>query len=69
MGHVSGLGIPNYPSPIITVGNPITITPPCAVGSPIRAAIKFSIITVGDPMAMVSGGPTQVHISVTRAAG
>jgi hypothetical protein len=31
--------------------------------------MRFPIITVGEPMAMVSGGPTQVHISVDRAAG
>jgi hypothetical protein len=47
----------------------MTITPPCTVGSPIRAAIRFSINTVGDPIRIVSGGPTQVHRSVARAAG
>lgn len=53
----------------MTVGQPATITPPCAVGSPIRAAIKFPIKTVEDPSAMLSGGPTHRHISVARAAG
>jgi hypothetical protein len=55
--------------PIITVGQPRTMTQPCAVGSPMRAAIRLPIKTVVEPMAMVSGGPTQVHKSVTRAAG
>src|SRR6516225_8670856 len=47
----------------------MTTTPPCTVGSPIRAAIRFSISTVGDPIKMVSGGPTQVQRSVALAAG
>jgi hypothetical protein len=34
-----------------------------------RAAIRFPIKTVGEPMAIASGGPTQVHMSVERAAG
>src|SRR6516162_3672293 len=34
-----------------------------------RAASKLPISTVGEPFTMTSGGPTQVHISVTRAAG
>src|SRR6516225_5374929 len=34
-----------------------------------RAAIKLPISTVGEPFAITSGGPTQVHLSVTRAAG
>src|ERR1700722_9253954 len=34
-----------------------------------RAAIRPPINTVGEPMAITSGGPTQVHISVERAAG
>jgi hypothetical protein len=55
--------------PITTVGQPSTMTPPCIVGSPIRAAIRFPIKTVGEPIAIVSGGPTHVHISVARAAG
>src|SRR5438128_1111685 len=54
---------------MITVGQPITITPPCAVMSPIRAAGMPPIITVVDPMAITSGGPTQTAMSVTRAAG
>jgi hypothetical protein len=55
--------------PIRTVGQPIVMTPPCDVGSPIRAAIRLPISTVGEPMAIISGGPTHVHISVARAAG
>ena len=53
----------------MTVGYPIAMAPPCTVGSPIRAAIMFPMKTVGDPIAMLSGGPTQVHKSVARAAG
>jgi hypothetical protein len=59
----------NHHGPIITVGQPSTITPPCIVGSPIRAAIKFPIKTVGEPIAMLSGGPTHTNMSVARAAG
>src|ERR1039458_7504069 len=57
-----------YP-PIITVGQPITIFPPWAVMSPMRAAGKPPIMTVLEPIAITSGGPTQTSISVTRAAG
>ena len=35
--------------PIITVGQPITMLPPCAVVSPIRAAGLPPIITVAEP--------------------
>ena len=55
--------------PIITVGNPITIVPPWAVKSPIRAAGIEPINTVTDPFAITSGGPTQTAISPTLAAG
>src|SRR6516225_8296709 len=34
-----------------------------------RAASKLPIITVKEPLAITSGGPTHVHLSVTRAAG
>jgi hypothetical protein len=44
------------------------ITPPCAVGSPIRAAGIPAMSTVVEPMPMVSGGPTQTHMSPVRAA-
>jgi hypothetical protein len=47
----------------------MTIEPPCAVISPMRAAGRLLIITVSDPFTIVSGGPTQVAMSVTRAAG
>jgi hypothetical protein len=47
----------------------MTIEPPCAVRSPIRAAIMPPIKTVTDPIAMTSGGPTHTHMSLTRAAG
>lgn len=55
--------------PIITVGHPRTIEPPCAVGSPIRAAGFPPIITVADPWMIESGGPTQTQESPTTAAG
>src|SRR5688572_12477623 len=57
-----------YP-PIITVGHPAAIVPPCAVLSPCRAAGCPPINTVADPLLMVSGGPVQVSISPTFAAG
>jgi hypothetical protein len=55
--------------PIITVGHPSMMLPPCAVLSPIRAAGIPPIVTVPEPAAIVSGGPVHVHISPTRAAG
>src|SRR5436309_6059291 len=45
------------------------MTPPWAVMSPIRAAGIPPINTVNEPIAITSGGPTQVAISLTRAAG
>jgi hypothetical protein len=54
-----------YP-PIITVGAPVEITPPCEVGSVIRAADRKPICTVSDPLIIV---PVQVSKSVTLAAG
>jgi hypothetical protein len=57
-----------YP-PIITVGQPMIIVPPCAVASPILAAGFPPIITEDEPIAIVSGGPAHVHISPTHAAG
>jgi len=57
-----------YP-PIITVGAPTTILPPCAVVSPILAAGLPPIITVADPLTMTSGGPTQTQLSPMTAAG
>ncbi|MGC1087285.1 MAG: hypothetical protein WA894_02520, partial [Candidatus Acidiferrum sp.] len=36
---------------------------------PMRAAINPPISTVGEPMMIMSGGPTQVSMSVMRAAG
>src|SRR5262249_36204907 len=45
------------------------MTPPWAVGSPMRAAGRLPISTVGLPGAMTSGGPVQVAMSVARAAG
>src|SRR5208283_2896603 len=56
-------------SPIMTVKQPRTMTPPWTVGSPMRAAMRLPMSTVGEPMTIMSGGPTQVAISVTRAAG
>jgi hypothetical protein len=54
---------------MITVAHPAAMLPPCAVESPMRAAGMPPIITVADPMAMVSGGPVQVQLSPTTAAG
>jgi hypothetical protein len=62
-----GIGIPT--SPMMQVGQPNTITPPCAVGSPILAAGRKLIITPIEPMMIMSGGPTHVAMSVTVAAG
>src|SRR5271154_2569415 len=67
LGAEGGAGTPA--SPMMTVKQPRMITPPWAVGSPMRAAISPPIKTVGEPITMMSGGPTQVSISVTRAAG
>ncbi len=60
--------VKNHP-PIKTVGHPIAIVPPCAQLSPTLAAGKNPIMTVAEPFAMVSGGPTQVAMSVALAAG
>lgn len=57
-----------YP-PIITVGHPNTMVPPCAVVSPIRAAGFPPIITIEDPFTILSGGPTQTQLSPMTAAG
>jgi hypothetical protein len=43
--------------------------PPCAVESPTLAAGLPPIITVADPIIILSGGPAQVHIFPTVAAG
>src|ERR1039457_1684668 len=59
---------PAHP-PMITVGQPITMDPPWAVMSPMRAASRPPIMTVLEPIAITSGGPTHTSISVTRAAG
>ena len=58
----------NYP-PICTVGIPPTITPPCAVKSPCRAAGRPPMKTVDEPMTITSGGPAQTHKSPITAAG
>ena len=54
---------------IITVGAPSTITPPWAVGSPMRAAGLPPIITFVEPMMIESGGPTHVHMSPDAGGG
>src|SRR5664279_4173256 len=59
----------SYQPPIITVGHPIIIAPPCAVESPILAAGLPPINTLEEPIIMLSGGPAQVHISPRQAAG
>ena len=51
------------------MAQPATIEPPCEVLSPIRAAGFPPIITVPDPITILSGGPVQVHIVPTVAAG
>jgi hypothetical protein len=53
----------------MTVGAPATMLPPCAVLSPILAAGLSVIITVPDPLTIDAGGPTQVQLSPTNAAG
>lgn len=55
--------------PIITVGSPNAICPPCAVESPMRAAGLPPIITVADPFMIESGGPTHTQESPITAAG
>jgi hypothetical protein len=45
------------------------MVPPCMVLSPWRAAGRPPKVTVIDPDAIASGGPTQRHISPTHAAG
>ena len=55
--------------PIKTLGNPVRIVPPCMVGSPMRAAGIPPNVTVIDPMATESGGPTQMQVSPTTEAG
>ena len=54
---------------MITVGQPMMMLPPCAVVSPILAAGLPPIITVVEPLMIVSGGPTQVAMSPITAAG
>src|SRR6516225_3314450 len=53
----------------ITVEAPRITLPPCAVRLPKVAAGWPLIKTLVLPMAIVSGGPTQTHMSPTRAAG
>jgi hypothetical protein len=57
-----------YP-PISTVGHPNTMVPPWAVLSPILAAGMPPIMTVAEPIMIVSGGPVHTAMSPTRAAG
>lgn len=64
-----GLEVTATHPPIITVGQPRITEPPCAVGSPMRAAGVPPIITVVEPIAIVSGGPTQTSMSPTTDAG
>src|SRR4029077_8643860 len=45
------------------------MTPPWAVGSPMRAAGLPPIITFVEPMMIESGGPTHVHMLPEVAAG
>ena len=54
---------------MFTVGHPAEIDPPWAVESPCRAAGCPPIMTVDDPTMMLSGGPAQVQLPPTTAAG
>jgi hypothetical protein len=54
---------------MITVKQPNTMLPPCAVVSPILAAGLPPISTVADPFTIESGGPVQTSMSPTVAAG
>ena len=47
----------------------MTMVPPWAVESPKRAAGVPPTMTVADPFTIESGGPTQVHMQPTFAAG
>jgi hypothetical protein len=47
----------------------MTMLPPWAVMSPMRAAGFPQIRTVIEPLTMLSGGPTQVHMQPTVAEG
>ena len=55
--------------PTRTVGKPMAMVPPWRVGSPILAAGRPSKSTSGAPMAIASGGPTQMARSPIHAAG
>src|SRR5690606_40786310 len=55
--------------PIITVGSPTVITPPCAVKSPWQTTGTPLKKTFGAPCTITSGGPTHVHMSPINAAG
>lgn len=55
--------------PMITVGAPDTMVPPCAVMSPSRAAGLPESKTVVDPLITVEGGPTHTHMLLRVAAG
>src|SRR5262245_25705521 len=59
----------NVQPPIITVKQPRTMLPPCAVWSPSLAAGMLPMVTVPLPAATVSGGPVHVSMSPTRSAG
>ena len=63
------LAPPPPASPISTVKQPVTMTPPCTVMSPIRAAGSPPTRTVNAPCTIMSIGPTQIAMSVIRACG
>ena len=52
----------------MTVVAPKTIVPPCAVISPTLAAGLLLIMTVAEPLTIVSDAPTQTQLSPTSAA-
>ena len=55
--------------PMSTQSAPPVITPPDAVGSPMRAAICPPMSTVGSPIVIMSPGALQNAASPARAAG
>src|SRR5437868_129533 len=54
---------------MLTSGLPAMMEPPCAMEEPTWAAGRLTMFTEEEPAAMVSGGPTQMAMSLTRAAG
>jgi len=68
--RVKRRGVTSQP-PMITVGKPVEIIPPCMVKSPMRAAGRLPTRTVMLPLTIMLGGMGTAHkqASVTRACG